>query len=78
MTREEAKKFLPILKAYSEGKTIQFRDSANNWHDFEQETVLIFDGDIDDYRVKPSEVETEVKINEELRGLQRKMFKENN
>ena len=36
MTREETKQFLPIFKAYSEGKTIQFRDSANNWHDFEQ------------------------------------------
>ena len=65
MTREETKQFLPIFKAYSEGKTIQFRDSANNWHDFEQETVLIFDGDVNDYRVKPSEVENEVKINKD-------------
>lgn len=68
MTREETKQLLPIFKAYSEGKTIQFRDSANNWHDFEQETVLIFDGDVNDYRVKPSEVENEVKINKELRA----------
>lgn len=34
MTREETKQFLPIFKSYSEGKTIQFRDSANNQHDF--------------------------------------------
>ena len=39
MTREETKQFLPIFKAYSEGKTIQFRDSTNNWNDFEQEAV---------------------------------------
>ena len=68
MTREETTQFLPIFKAYSEGKTIQFRDSANNWHDFEQETVLIFDGDVNNYRVKPSEVENEVKINKELQA----------
>ena len=68
MTREETKQFLPIFKAYSEGKTIQFRDPANNWHDYEKETVLIFDGDVNDYRVKPSEVENEVKINKELRA----------
>lgn len=68
MTREETKQFLPIFKAYSEGKMIQFRDSANNWHDFEKTFILLFDGDINDYRVKPSEVENEVKINKELRA----------
>lgn len=30
MTREEIKQFLQIFKAYSEGKTIQLRDSVNN------------------------------------------------
>lgn len=68
MTREETKQFLPIFKAYSEGKTIQFRDSANNWHDFEKTFIFLFDGDVNDYRVKPSEVENEVKINKELRA----------
>lgn len=28
----------------------------------------MFDGDVNDYRVKPSEVENEVKINKELRA----------
>lgn len=68
MTREETKQFLPIFKAYSEGKVIQFKDSDNNWRDFGQETVLTFNSDVNYYRVKPSEVESEVKINKELRA----------
>ena len=31
ITRENAKKLLPILKAYSEGKEIEFLDSEGEW-----------------------------------------------
>lgn len=53
MTREEAKKLLPFIKAYSEGKTIQSRcvtDIISPWLDNNNPT---FDADTFDYRIKP-------------------------
>jgi len=37
MTRENAKKLLPIITAYAEGKAIEFRDKENNWLDIDKE-----------------------------------------
>lgn len=31
MTREEAKELLPIMQAYAEGKTIEYRESGGAW-----------------------------------------------
>ena len=45
MTREEAKELLPIIQAYAEGKTIQFRE-----RDIEEPS---FDGHLNEYRIKP-------------------------
>ena len=45
MTREEAKELLPIIQAFAEGKTIQFRE-----RDIEEPS---FDGCINEYRIKP-------------------------
>ena len=53
MTREEAKKMLPIIQAFSEGKTIQSRcitDEAPLWWDDNNPT---FEVDDFDYRIKP-------------------------
>lgn len=52
MTRDEATKFAPIIKAYSEGKTIQYVGNDDNWHDFETEDV-VFCGNPEEYRIKP-------------------------
>lgn len=52
MTREEAKKMLPILVAFAEGKTIQSRcikGDKSLWYDDE---VPSFDNDFE-YRIKP-------------------------
>lgn len=52
MTREEAKKMLPILVAFAEGKTIQSRcikGDKSLWYDDED---LSFDDDFE-YRIKP-------------------------
>lgn len=52
MTREEAKKMLPILVAFAEGKTIQSRcikGDTSLWYDDEDPS---FDDDFE-YRVKP-------------------------
>lgn len=54
MTRKEAKKILPIITAYAEGKTIQFRDSDCGWRDTTDDIVsgyLIMKPN--DYRIKP-------------------------
>ena len=31
MTREEAKELLPIMQAFAEGKTIEYRESGGAW-----------------------------------------------
>ena len=52
MTREEAKKFLPIIQAYAEGKIIQSRcikGDTSLWYDDEDPS---FDDDFE-YRIKP-------------------------
>lgn len=49
MTKENAKKLLPFIKAYIEGKQIQiFYD--NKWHDKDEYS---FDSDPSNYRIKP-------------------------
>lgn len=51
MTREDEKKLLPIIKAYSEGKTVQTFDSTHNkWNDLSEP---VFDGCPSIYRIKP-------------------------
>lgn len=53
MTREEAKKLLPIIQAYSDGKTIQSRcikGDTSLWYD--DDDILSFDDDFE-YRIKP-------------------------
>lgn len=52
MTREEASKFAPIIKAYSEGKTIQFIGNDGKWHDFTCPDVVFADNP-EEYRIKP-------------------------
>lgn len=49
ITRENAKKLLPIIKAYSEGKKIQFFNDRE-WVDRE---ILSFDSETHKYRIKP-------------------------
>ena len=51
MTREQAKELLPIIQAFAEGKTIQFRTNNRSWVD-------LLDNDIEinalfEYRIKP-------------------------
>lgn len=52
MTREEAKQLLPIIKAFSEGKTIQqLSADDNNWVDIVNSIGFI--RDTKSYRIKP-------------------------
>ena len=51
MTREEIKELLPIMQAFAEGKTIQFRTNNRPWID-------LLDNDLEinalfEYRIKP-------------------------
>ena len=50
ITREDAKKLLPIIKAYVEGKEIQFFNCTEEWVDRE---TLSFDNEPHRYRIKP-------------------------
>ena len=52
MTKDEAVVFAPIIKAYSEGKTIQFIGEDGKWHDFTCEDVVFADNP-EEYRIKP-------------------------
>ena len=49
MTREEAKELLPIIRAWAEGKNIQFL-SDGEWHDINQADFNCYP---DKYRIKP-------------------------
>lgn len=50
MTREQAKELLPVIQAFAEGKTVQFRFSDGTWVDCRQ---LDFSGPQLNYRIKP-------------------------
>ena len=48
MTREEAKELLPVIKAFAEGKSVQFNDDGN-W--YKTENPAFASGTM--YRIKP-------------------------
>lgn len=50
MTREQVKELLPIIKAFSEGKTIQCLNIDNNW---EVKDNPAFNVSPEKYRIKP-------------------------
>ena len=51
MTREEAKELLPIMQAFAEGKTIQYRHKGRStWYDLDSGQ---FNCDMYYYRIKP-------------------------
>jgi len=52
MNKDNAKDFLPIIQAWSEGRQIQFR-TVDVWVDVGDRTQLIFFNNPEDYRVKP-------------------------
>lgn len=56
MRREKAKALLPIIQAWVEGKTIQYKNHVTNeWTDVVYD--VHFAGVPDDYRVKPDPVQ---------------------
>jgi hypothetical protein len=57
MTRERAKELLPIIKAFSEGKIIQYEKDCK-WVDCFYQTDISFEHSSTSYRIKP-EAETE-------------------
>ena len=52
MTRKEAKKLLPIIQAYAEGKTIQIKKDGD-WLELGENTEVYFSESPSDYRIKP-------------------------
>lgn len=50
MNRKEAAELLPIIKAFSEGKTTQVKQTSGEWVSFSH---ISFDGDPKCYRIKP-------------------------
>jgi hypothetical protein len=57
MTRERAKELLPIIQAFIEGKTIQYK-RKDVWEDCFYQTDICFEHSSTNYRIKP-ESETE-------------------
>ena len=60
MTREEAKELLPIIKAFAEGKSVQFSDGGN-W--YKTENLAFASGTM--YRIKPQQTYRQFKTQEE-------------
>lgn len=50
MNRQEAKELLPIIQAFAEGKTIEFKSAFGNWTDCNE---VLFNYPPKDYRIKP-------------------------
>lgn len=50
MTREEAKELLPIIQAFVEGKTIEFKNRYGNWVNCGN---VLTPGFHEDFRIKP-------------------------
>lgn len=55
MDREQAKKLWPIIKAFAEGKQIQYfrKDSTPQWIDVSSDVSVDFSGHFSRYRIKP-------------------------
>lgn len=52
MKRQQAKEFLPIIKAFAEGKTIQYYYGAD-WIDISPDGAVDFSDNPSNYRIKP-------------------------
>ena len=63
MTREEAKELLPIMQAYADGKTIQFRTNNRSWVDLLDNNIEI--NALFEYRIKPGQKYRPFKTQEE-------------
>lgn len=50
MNRQEAKELLPVIQAFAEGKTVQFKNSFEDWIDCDN---IMFNRPPKDYRIKP-------------------------
>ena len=53
MTREQAKELLPIIQAFAEGKTIQFKNTFGAWIDIPNNGKVCFDKELTEFRIKP-------------------------
>ena len=65
MTREEAKELMPVIKAFAEGKEIQYRNNYNEWIDVKTGEGLCFERDSSCYRIKPEPKYSPFKSQEE-------------
>ena len=52
MNRQQAKKLLPIIQAFAEGKTIQYCQGGVDWVDIPPYGALNFSSDTSKYRIK--------------------------
>ncbi len=50
MNREQAKELLPIIQAFAEGKTIEFKNTFGDWINCDE---TMFNRPPKDYRIKP-------------------------
>lgn len=50
MNREQAKELLPIIQAFAEGKTIEFKNTFGDWINCDE---IMFNRPPKDYRIKP-------------------------
>lgn len=54
MKQSEAKEFLPIIEAWAEGKTLQFKTyDSDRWVDVSDDDCVAFNAGTSRYRIKP-------------------------
>ena len=64
MNAERAKKFLPLIAAVAEGKTLQVKGKDGNWYG-----THLNDFDPDRYRIKPEPRTFEIVVSKLSRGI---------
>lgn len=58
MKKDRAKELIPVIQAYTEGKTIQYKGCSGKWADVNEPAFL----DSYSYRVKPEPIERWVNV----------------
>lgn len=68
MTREQAKEILPIIQAFAEGETIQYRNYYDEWMDIKEIEEVNFISSPSNYRIKSEPKYRPFKTQEECWG----------
>lgn len=74
MNRQQAKELLPIIKAFAEGKTIQYYFGGVVWRDVKSNEAVDFSDNPSNYRIKPDENQLPIKDGDIMMTMGKRAF----